>query len=357
MFLGWAEGPWGRDPFNTLDLCSGTHYLSLSGIRLHSLLLSQNWKLISSPLQTDLSFYQSITRNACICSECVCVCVCACVCVSGCACRCASVCVCVCVCVCLMKWVYLYVFVNALGSYEMGQPKQSIVVVHCVASWFEHGQVRITEGLLVQQVCQLWMLQCWAKLSTVSFECCSVGRSWARSAAGYRPSWGKSVLKLDDSKETSWQQGNQLTVLSGSHAVTDNTIKADQGSETRISRSDGMVDVTIMAYSNPLLFLGRAIFKGLSLQKRKEKEKNEMFDMCACVCVLFCICVLTDFVDDVTGVWLWVGVYMRRVFRCLVQTRVDWFLIDCAELTLCSPQGDKVQVPLSSIKSRYHWVL
>ena len=54
-----------------------------------------------------------------------------------------------------MKWVYLYVFVNALGSYEMGQPKQSIVVVHCVASWFEHGQVRITEGLLVQQVGQL----------------------------------------------------------------------------------------------------------------------------------------------------------------------------------------------------------
>ena len=41
-FLGWAGGPWGRDPFNTLDLCSGTPFLSLSGIRLHSLLLSQN---------------------------------------------------------------------------------------------------------------------------------------------------------------------------------------------------------------------------------------------------------------------------------------------------------------------------
>ena len=41
-FLGWAEGPWVRDPFNTLDLCSGTHLLSLSGIHLHSLLLSQN---------------------------------------------------------------------------------------------------------------------------------------------------------------------------------------------------------------------------------------------------------------------------------------------------------------------------
>ena len=80
-----------------------------------------------------------------------------------------------------------------------------------------------------------------------------------------------------------------MTVLSGSHAVTDNTIKADQGSETRISRSDGMVDVTIMAYSNPLLFLGRAIFKGLSLQKRKEKEKNEMFDMCVCVVLYLCI--------------------------------------------------------------------
>jgi len=82
---------WGRDPFNTLDLCSGTPFLSLSGIRLHSLLLSPNWKPISSPLHhdTDLSFYQSITSNACICSVCVFV-VCVCVC---------SVCV-VCVCVC-----------------------------------------------------------------------------------------------------------------------------------------------------------------------------------------------------------------------------------------------------------------
>ena len=35
-----------------------------------TLLLSQNWKLISSPLHTDLSFYQSITSNACICSVC-----------------------------------------------------------------------------------------------------------------------------------------------------------------------------------------------------------------------------------------------------------------------------------------------
>ena len=79
-------GPRGRDPYNTLDLCSGTPFLSLSGIRLHSLLLSQNWKHISSPLHTDLSFYQSITSNACICSVCVCLAVC--VCVSGCVCAC-----------------------------------------------------------------------------------------------------------------------------------------------------------------------------------------------------------------------------------------------------------------------------
>ena len=42
VFLGWAGGPWGRDPFNISDLCSGTHFLFLSGIRLQSLLLSQN---------------------------------------------------------------------------------------------------------------------------------------------------------------------------------------------------------------------------------------------------------------------------------------------------------------------------
>ena len=27
VFLGWAGGPLGRDPFNTLDLCSGTPFL------------------------------------------------------------------------------------------------------------------------------------------------------------------------------------------------------------------------------------------------------------------------------------------------------------------------------------------
>ena len=37
VFIGWAEGPWGRDPFNTSDLWSGTLFLSLSGICVHSL--------------------------------------------------------------------------------------------------------------------------------------------------------------------------------------------------------------------------------------------------------------------------------------------------------------------------------
>ena len=31
-----------RDPFNALDLCSGTPFISLTGIRIHSFLLSQN---------------------------------------------------------------------------------------------------------------------------------------------------------------------------------------------------------------------------------------------------------------------------------------------------------------------------
>ena len=44
IFLGWAGGPWGRDPFNTSDLSSGTLFLSVSGIHLHSLLLSRNEK-------------------------------------------------------------------------------------------------------------------------------------------------------------------------------------------------------------------------------------------------------------------------------------------------------------------------
>ena len=39
-----------------------------------TLLFSQNWKPVSCPLRTDLSFYQSITSNACICCGCLGVC-------------------------------------------------------------------------------------------------------------------------------------------------------------------------------------------------------------------------------------------------------------------------------------------
>ena len=39
---GGGGGGGGGDPFNTLDLGSGTLFLSLLGIRLHSLLLNQN---------------------------------------------------------------------------------------------------------------------------------------------------------------------------------------------------------------------------------------------------------------------------------------------------------------------------
>ena len=39
VFLGWAGGPWGRDPFSTLDLCSGTP--SLCQVFVFTL-LSQN---------------------------------------------------------------------------------------------------------------------------------------------------------------------------------------------------------------------------------------------------------------------------------------------------------------------------
>ena len=48
IFLGWAEGPWGTDPFNTLDLCSGTPFLALLGIRLHSLKSKLKTHLFSS---------------------------------------------------------------------------------------------------------------------------------------------------------------------------------------------------------------------------------------------------------------------------------------------------------------------
>ena len=48
VFLRWAEGDQGRDPFNTLDLCSGTPFLYLSGIRLHSLKSKLKTRLFSS---------------------------------------------------------------------------------------------------------------------------------------------------------------------------------------------------------------------------------------------------------------------------------------------------------------------
>ena len=54
--LGLAGGPWGRDPFNTSDLWSVIRFLFLSDIHLHFLLLSQNWKPISSLLHADVSF-------------------------------------------------------------------------------------------------------------------------------------------------------------------------------------------------------------------------------------------------------------------------------------------------------------
>ena len=57
VFLWWAGGSWGRHPFNTSDLCSGTPFLSLSGIRLPSLLLNQNWKPTSSLLHRSFSFF------------------------------------------------------------------------------------------------------------------------------------------------------------------------------------------------------------------------------------------------------------------------------------------------------------
>ena len=52
-------------------------------------------KPISSPLHADLSFYQSIISNACMCSVsvCVCLCVCTCVCISVCVHMCVYVCV------------------------------------------------------------------------------------------------------------------------------------------------------------------------------------------------------------------------------------------------------------------------
>ena len=50
VFWGWARGPWERDPFNALVPSSGTLFLSLLGIPLHSLLLSQTPNPTSSLL-------------------------------------------------------------------------------------------------------------------------------------------------------------------------------------------------------------------------------------------------------------------------------------------------------------------
>ena len=44
VFLGWAGGPWERGPFNTLDLWSGTLFLSLLCQAFVFTLLSQNGK-------------------------------------------------------------------------------------------------------------------------------------------------------------------------------------------------------------------------------------------------------------------------------------------------------------------------
>ena len=66
MFLGWAEGPWGRDSFSALDLWSGTSFLSLSGIHLHSSFKSKlKTHLFSSAYWAVIffSFYQPIPSN------------------------------------------------------------------------------------------------------------------------------------------------------------------------------------------------------------------------------------------------------------------------------------------------------
>ena len=88
-----------------------TLFLSLTDIRINSLLLSQNWKPITSLLHIDLSFSSHCTKPSPIMQVfVVCACVCVCVCVRGAggggvsACVRACVCVwCVCVCVCVCE--------------------------------------------------------------------------------------------------------------------------------------------------------------------------------------------------------------------------------------------------------------
>ena len=106
MFLEWAGGPWGRDLFNTLDLCSGTPFLSLSGICLHSLLVSRNWKLSLLLCILICHFTNSYMYLWCVC-----------VWGGG-----GGLHTCVCVCVCDEMSVSLY-FVSTLSSYKMGHHK------------------------------------------------------------------------------------------------------------------------------------------------------------------------------------------------------------------------------------------
>ena len=103
MVQGWAGGPMGRDPFNTLDMSSGTLFLVVSGMPVHSHLLSPNWKPTFCLLHTDLSFFllfftKPLTSNACICRVFMCVYMCLCaygVCAHACSCvhACAHICV------------------------------------------------------------------------------------------------------------------------------------------------------------------------------------------------------------------------------------------------------------------------
>ena len=82
-FISWLHSV-SLQPF---FLCAAELPSSLCLAFVFTLLLSQNWKPVSSPLHTDLSFYLSITSKVCIC--CVCVCV---LCVYVCVCVCARVC-------------------------------------------------------------------------------------------------------------------------------------------------------------------------------------------------------------------------------------------------------------------------
>ena len=106
---GWADAPVRWTPHtspspklqNTQDTQRGLNVLS--GFVFSS---ASFRKPISSPLHADLSFYQSIISNACMCSVCVCVCLCVCTCV------CMCVRTCVRACVHVMKWVYPFILLS-----------------------------------------------------------------------------------------------------------------------------------------------------------------------------------------------------------------------------------------------------